>query len=45
MYCDAFCPASHAIVATELSLIQCLGLFYTKGKRQLAIEFTNFGEK
>lgn len=45
MYHDATCLALQTVVATELSLVQCLGLVYTKGKRQLVKKFINFGEK
>lgn len=45
MYHEATCLALRTVVATELSLVQCLGLLYTKGKRQLAKKFINIGGK
>jgi len=45
VYHDATCLALRTVVAAELSLVQCLGLLYTKGKRQLAKKFINIGGK
>ena len=45
MYHDSSCVILLTVVATELSLVQCLGLLCTTGKRQLAKKFINFIEK